>query len=82
VRRSIRQGANTLHLNHSSRFIREILDPHCTVLCSETHDLKHGAIKNPVEHRKDVSTGPEQRRGRFSQLGDKKNQAIAFHNLW
>nr|ALS90856.1 MetaGeneMark_Unknown Function [uncultured bacterium] len=24
-------------------------------------------MKNPVEHRKDVSTGPEQRRGRFSE---------------
>jgi hypothetical protein len=24
-------------------------------------------IKNPVEHRKDVSTGPEQRRGQFSE---------------
>jgi hypothetical protein len=24
-------------------------------------------IKNPVEHREDVATGPEQRRGQFSE---------------
>jgi hypothetical protein len=42
----------------------------------------HGAIKNPVEHREDVATGPEQRRGQFSELRDKKNQAIAFHESW